>query len=56
MLSRKRFKDTVNSIVNSIDNNQMYDLGDKNNGDNHSFIHEDATNMLNTIFVILQGH
>ena len=29
----------------------MYDLGDKKDGNNHSFIHEDATSiMLNTIF------
>ena len=32
-------------------------LGNKNDGNNHSFTHEDATNiMLNTIFVIPQRH
>ena len=50
-------KNTANSIKADIDNSQMYDLGDKKDGNNHSFIHEDATNiMLNTIFVILKGN
>ena len=48
---------TANWITVDIDNGQTYDLGDKKDGNNHSFIHEDATSiMLNTIFVILQGH
>ena len=50
---------TANSIKVDIDNSQMYDLhlGDKNDKNNHSFIHEDATNiMLKAIFVIPQGH
>ena len=48
---------TANSIKVDIDNSQMYDLCDKIDGNNHSFTHEDATNiMLNTIFVIPQGH
>ena len=47
----------LNSTKVEIDNRQMYDLGDKNDGNNHSFIHEDVTNMtLNTVFVIPQCH
>ena len=50
-------KNTANSIKADIDNSQMYDLGDKKDGNNHSFMHEDATNiMLNTIIVILKGN
>ena len=50
-------RNTANSIKVDIDNSQMYDLGNKKDGNNHSFMHEDATNiMLSTIFVILQGH
>ena len=48
---------TANSIKVDIDSSQMYNLSDKKDKNNHSFIHEDAANiMLDTIFVILQGH